>query len=256
MSTIISKEQIQQFENNGFCVVKNVIPQGLITKLRNECQRFIKEKDDEMDSKGVEVDEINHKGKRYFIALRYKDSKIMQELIFGKQMEEITRKILGENVYLFLEQFVVKAADKGMKFSWHQDSGYLSFDHKPYLSCWCPLDDVTEENGTVYMLPYKEAGTKNRIEHVLQEGTNDMVGYFGENPGVPVIAKAGDIALFSSTCFHRSGSNNTNKSRRVLLIQYSSEPILQKNGNPLYWADPFIINGTNTKSEVLEKIDL
>ncbi len=251
MSTVITNDQLKQFKEDGFCIVKDAIPQELIARLRDECQRFIKEKDDEMDRKGVEVDEINHKGKRYFIALRYKDSKTMQDLIFGKEMEEITRKILGEKVYLFLEQFVVKAADKGMTFSWHQDSGYLDFDHPPYLSVWCPLDDVTEENGTVYLLPYKDAGTKHRIDHVLQEGTNDKIGYFGDNPGVPAVLKAGDVALFSSTCFHRSGANKTNKSRRVLLIQYSSEPILKNTGEPLYWAEPFLESGKNIKAEVV-----
>lgn len=244
MSAVITNDQLKQFKEDGFCIVKNVISQELIVRLRNECQRFIKEKDDEMDRKGVEVDEINHKGKRYFIALRYKDSETMQDLIFGKEMEEITRKVLGEDVYLFLEQFVVKAADKGMTFSWHQDSGYLDFDHKPYLSIWCPLDDVTEENGTVYLLPYKDAGTERRIDHVLQEGTNDKIGYFGDNPGIPAVLDAGDVALFSSTCFHRSGSNKTNKSRRVLLLQYSAEPILKSDKEPLYWAEPFLREGT------------
>ena len=142
---MITDEQLKQFNEEGFCIVKNVIPQELLERLKNECQRLIKEKDDEMDRKGVEVDEINHKGKRYFIALRYKDSKTMQDLIFGKELEAITRKILGDQVYLFLEQFVVKAADKGMTFSWHQDSGYLDFKHQPYLSIWCPLDDVNIE---------------------------------------------------------------------------------------------------------------
>jgi ectoine hydroxylase-related dioxygenase (phytanoyl-CoA dioxygenase family) len=250
MSAVLTNEQLNQFKEDGFCIVKNVIPQELIERLRGECQRFIKEKDDEMDRKGVEVDEINHKGKRYFIALRYKDSKTMQDLIFGKEMEQITRKILGDDVFLFLEQYVVKAADKGMTFSWHQDSGYLDFEHKPYLSIWCPLDDVTEENGTVYLLPYKDAGTDHRIDHVLQEGTNDKIGYFGENPGVPAILNAGDVALFSSTCFHRSGSNKTNKSRCVLLIQYSAEPILKSTGEPLYWAEPFIKEGENVNAFV------
>ena len=252
MNKLISNEQLTQFQEQGFCVVKNVIPAGLLVRLRDECQRFMREKDEEMDRNGVEVDEINHKGKRYFIALRYKDSGPMQDLIFGKQMEEITRKILGENVYLFLEQFVVKAADKGMTFSWHQDSGYLDFEHKPYLSIWCPLDDVNEENGTVYLLPYEEAGTRNRIDHQLQEGTNDKIGYFGDKPGVPVILNAGDVALFSSTCFHRSGSNVTNQSRRVLLIQYSAEPIL-KDGEPLYWAEPFIVSRERVKEVPVEK---
>ncbi len=245
MKTVLTDEQIHQYQEEGFCIAKNVIPQELIQRLRDECLRFIKEKDDEMDRKGVEVDEINHKGKRYFIALRYKDSKTMQDLIFGQELEQITKQILGDNVYLFLEQFVVKAADKGMTFSWHQDSGYLDFEHKPYLSIWCPLVTVNEENGTVYMLPYKDAGTKHRVEHILQEGTNDKIGYFGDNPGVPANIEPGDVALFSSTCFHRSGSNNTDKSRSALLIQFSAEPILKEDGTPLYWAEPFVEAGEN-----------
>ncbi|MEP0366415.1 MAG: phytanoyl-CoA dioxygenase family protein [Cyclobacteriaceae bacterium] len=242
VKTVISDEQIAQFKKDGFVILRDVISQEMIEKIQDECERFIKEKDAEMDAKGVEVDEINHKGKRYFIAMKNKSSQPMQELLFGKEMEAITRAILGDDVYLFLEQFVVKAADKGMKFSWHQDSGYVKQDHDPYLSCWMPLDDVTEENGTVYLLPYSEAGTDKVIEHVLEEGTNDRVGYHGDNPGVAAVCKKGDIALFSSTCFHRSGSNNTNKSRRVLLMQYSTAPIMDGD-KPLYLADPFVVNG-------------
>lgn len=242
MSTIISKEDIEKYKRDGFVILRNVISREMIEQIQNECERFIREKDAEMEAKGLEVDEINHKGKRYFIAMKNKDSEAMQALLFGKEMEMITRSILGENVYLFLEQFVVKAADKGMKFSWHQDSGYLSFKHKPYLSCWMPLDDVSEENGTVYLLPYSEAGTSKRVNHTLEEGTNDKIGYFGENPGIPAILNKGDIALFSSVCFHRSGSNNTNKSRRVLLMQYSTEPITLEDGKPLYLVEPFIVN--------------
>lgn len=247
MNSIISNEQIQQFKKDGFVILRNVISPEMIGKIQDECERFIKEKDAEMDAKGVEVDEINHKGKRYFIAMKNKDSQPMQQLLFGKEMEQITRSILGDDVYLFLEQFVVKAADKGMKFSWHQDSGYLPFDHTPYLSCWMPLDDVSEENGTVYLLPYEDAGTSTRIEHVLEEGSNDKIGYFGDNPGIPAICNKGDIALFSSVCFHRSGSNNTDKSRRVLLMQYSAEPITVESGEPLYLAEPFVVNGTLKK---------
>lgn len=242
MKPIINQEQIDQYNKDGFVILRNTIPLEMIKKIQDECDRFIKEKDEEMDRKGVEVDGISHKGRRYFIAMRNKDSQSMQELIYGNTMEEITRSILGENVYLFLEQFVVKAAEKGMKFAWHQDSGYLAFPHKTYLSCWMPLDNVNEENGTVYLLPYEAAGTKVRIDHVLDKTTNDEVGYFGDHPGVPAILNLGDVALFSSVCFHRSGPNHTQKARRILLMQYSPEPIV-KDGNPFRLIEPFIVKG-------------
>ena len=71
-------------------------------------------------------------------------------------MADVTRQLLGPDVWLFWEQYVIKGADKGgiTKFSWHQDSGYVHWKNKPYLTCWITLDDVTEENGTVYLLPF------------------------------------------------------------------------------------------------------
>jgi ectoine hydroxylase-related dioxygenase (phytanoyl-CoA dioxygenase family) len=130
-----------------------------------------------------------------------------------------------------------------MKFAWHQDSGYIGFPHREYLSCWCALDDMTEENGTVYMLPYDRAGIRTTAEHIQDAETNDRVGYHGSDPGDPVICPAGSIAVFSSNCFHRSGTNTTDKMRRVHLAQYSAEPIIKADGSLRALADPFLKGG-------------
>jgi hypothetical protein len=60
-------------------------------------------------------------------------------------MEELCRKLLGPDAYLFYDQFVVKGAESGLKLSWHQDSGYVNAvdsdrAHRAYITCWCPLD--------------------------------------------------------------------------------------------------------------------
>jgi len=57
-----------------------------------------------------------------------------------------------------------------------------------------------------------------------------MVGYFGDDPGVPALVEAGSIVCFSSTVFHRSGANTTDRLRRVYVAQYSPEPILDADG--------------------------
>ena len=76
-------------------------------------------------------------------------------------MAAVCRATLGREAYLFLEQFVVKGAGDGMSLGWHQDSGYLPFDPPHYVTAWIPLDDVDEENGTIYVLPYDRIGTRN-----------------------------------------------------------------------------------------------
>jgi ectoine hydroxylase-related dioxygenase (phytanoyl-CoA dioxygenase family) len=198
-----------------------------------------------MDRLGTDIWKISHRNKRYFIPMRYQDSSFLRRFLFGPMMAEIAGTLLGRDVFLFLELFVVKCAEVGMQFAWHQDSGYMrGTPHKPYLTCWFALDDMTEENGTLYILPYSKAGTREVLPHVQDERTNDLIGYSGDEPGIPVIVPAGSLALFSSTTLHRSGANKTNRMRRAYLAEYSPEPITHKD-SPKLWnlAVPFLKNG-------------
>ena len=100
-----------------------------------------------------------------------------------------------------------------------------------------------KKNGTVYILPYSNAGTKERIEHRVEAGSNDRVGYDGLEPGIPVILPAGSIAVFSSMTLHRSGANTSDHMRRILLAQYSAEPMINETGEVHRWAEPVLANG-------------
>ena len=82
------------------------------------------------------------------------------------------------------------------------------------------------------------------VEHVLQDDTNDKVGYHGDAPGDPVVVPAGSIAAFSSTVFHRSGANHTGHVRRIYVVQYSAERIRNQEGTDWrIFATPFIKDG-------------
>lgn len=241
---LITASHREQFQEEGFFVLEAVIPPAHLQMLRDECARYLELIHAEMDAKNSDTIGINHRGKRYFVSNRFQESQHLREFLFSPLMAQVCRVTLGDNAFLFFEQYVVKAAEQGMPFGWHQDSGYVGHpNHQPYLTCWCPLDDVTEANGTVYLLPYERAGTRAYVPHTQEAGTNDMIGYRGSDPGVPVICPAGSIAAFSSTVFHRSGPNTTDKMRRVYLPQYSSEPILSHDGTRNWaLAEPFLHN--------------
>ena len=248
MSTLtlpkITEEHKRQFREEGFFILDSVVHADQLAILRDECDQGVEDIHKEMDERGEDTLFISHRGRRYFIPWRTRTSERLRSFVFGEILAEVCKETIGPNASLFLDQFVVKAAEKGMNFSWHQDSGYIPFDHAPYLSCWVSLDDVSEENGTVYMLPYSQLGIKSRVTHTADPKTNDMVGYYGTNPGVPVIVPAGSIAVFSSVCFHRSGPNTTDKARRVYLCQFSVEPIVSPYDQMVYGEfTPFLKDG-------------
>ena len=246
---IITDAQRNLYQTEGYLILPGVIPPDLLEMLREECSYYLGYYDALMDSKGVQSVGITHRGKRYFINNRYRLSQRLWQFIFSDLMSQVAEATVGPDACLFHEQGVVKGAEQGMKFSWHQDSGYVKWydpttNHKPYVTCWCTLDAVNEENGTVYLLPHSRAGTRGKIiDHHKEEGTNDLIGYTGPDPGDPLIVPAGSIVAFDSFVFHRSGPNRTNRMRRVYLPQYSGAPILRPDGKPWAMATPFLRGG-------------
>ena len=249
---LVTEKQIKQYRQEGYFILENVIPGDALEGLRAECQRYIDKFDAEMEAKGIKTLGITHYKKRYFISNRGKDSSIITNFLFSELMAQIAQATLGDEAYLFNEQYVVKAAEVGTKFAWHQDSGYIGHYHKPYLSCWCALDDMTEANGTVYVLPYERAGMQadDLFDHTVEAGTNDKIGYHGDDPGIPALVPAGSIVVFSSRTFHRSSQNTTDRMRRSYLAQYSAEPIMNKDGTELWGqAVPLLKEGKRVSPE-------
>ena len=243
----MSKAQLEQFGELGYTTLPGAIDAADVTMLREELDRFIGEIDAEMDAAGTDTMGLNHRGSRYFVANRVHRSERLQSFVYGNLMASICRSTLGPDAWFFLEQFVVKFAEVGMNFSWHQDSGYMKKqlpDHeRPYLTCWSALDDMTEDNGTIHVLPFPRAGGGAIVDHVQDPATNDWVGYWGDDPGDPVIVEAGTVVVFSSTLLHRSGPNQTARPRRSYLCQYTAEPILRADGTPQINAVPFLADG-------------
>ena len=242
----ISAAQKAQFEAEGYFILEQVIPDHFLELLRSQCQYAIDQVDGRMDAEGTDVLGINHRGKRYFAANCFLQQPQLRDFLFSELMADICRATLGENAYLFWEQYVVKGAEEGMKFSWHQDSGYVGYpDHRPYLTCWCALDDMSEANGTVHLMPFSRVGIRTWVQHVREEGSNDLVGYFGDDLGITVEVPAGSIAVFTSVNFHSSGTNSTDRMRRVYLAQYSAEPIRSRQDPSKFWgsAEPLLLEG-------------
>jgi ectoine hydroxylase-related dioxygenase (phytanoyl-CoA dioxygenase family) len=226
-------DQADQFAARGYAVFENLLGPDQLETLRAECGRFVAREDARMDAAGVDSLGLSHRGTRYFANECQREQPSLRSVLFSQEMAEVCRACLGDTAYFFFDQYVVKGPEQGLGFGWHQDSGYMvgnggPADHAPYLTCWCPLDDTTVENGTVWLVPFDRAPTSRDaiLPHTRQSGTNDLVADAGEAEGVALEVSAGSVVAFSSRLLHATGVNRTPKMRRVYLAQYSSEAIL------------------------------
>jgi len=242
----VSEDQRKQYRDEGYFILKSAISGNHLQIMQDACDYLVNAMHGEMDRLGVDHLHISHRGKRYHIAKKYHTAPGLEQVVFSDLMADICRATIGDEAYLFYDQYVVKAAEKGLAFSWHQDSGYVGFPHRPYVTCWCAVDDMTVENGTAWIMPFSTIGIRTCVEHVRDPTTGDKAGYFGREPGVAAVVPAGSVVVFSSLTFHRSGPNRTNRMRRAYVTQYSPEPIHQPGTpQPLHLAEPFLKDGHN-----------
>jgi ectoine hydroxylase-related dioxygenase (phytanoyl-CoA dioxygenase family) len=240
----VSPDHLSQFRDEGYCVLERVIPVEHMTALEDSCQRHLEQQVASMEMVKADVLGLSHKDKRYFLSCRHEEGSPMHRFLFGNLMAGIVGSLLGDEAFLFIELFVIKARKTGMSFGWHQDSGYLLGNaHAPYLTLWCALDDATPDNGALHVLPYSRVGTRDVIPHVKDKQTGDFIGYSGEDPGIVVPVPRGSIVALSSTLFHRSGPNTTDTPRRAFLAAYSVAPITDAKGNLWDEAVPFLKGG-------------
>ena len=241
LQTLITEQQRQQYIDEGYFILESVISNEHLGILRDSCDYLIDVMHAEMDRLGTDHIHISHRNKRYHIAKQYEQAPRLEEYVFSDLMAAVCRATIGDEAYLFYDQYVVKSAEQGIKFSWHQDGGYLGFPHAPYVTVWAAVDDMRIENGTACILPFSKVGIRSLVEHVRDPTTGDKVGYFGKEPGIPAIVPAGSLVVFSSLTFHRSGANTTDQMRRAYVTQYSPQPILRPEDNqPMHLAVPFL----------------
>ena len=244
MNTLITPDMRRQYGELGYFTVPGFLEADELQTLQDVCDRLVLEQEAEMDRQDSDTLGLSARGKRYFVTNAREAAAEAADVVFGDRTAAVCRATIGDDALLFWEHFVVKMPSRaGSSFAWHQDSGYVDTEHQPYVNCWVALDDMSEANGTLYMLPYDRAGGRDRIEHERVAGSHDRIGYHGDDPGDAVEVAAGTAVVFSSLCLHRSGANSTSRPRRAFAMQFASEPIHEPDGSLKGQAVPFLEGG-------------
>ncbi len=226
------------FRRQGYCILPEALSPAELDSLTAAVDALLDEK---VDDGGGRTHDIGLGESRRFLRLRHEDFPAVEAFLLGDRMRELASAFIGPTPHLFVEQFVVKGAKAGASFAWHQDSGYVGFEHKPYVTFWIALDPATVENGCITVLP-RDLDREGHIDpHRWDPENKEKIGYEGDDPGIALECPAGTVIAFSSLTLHRSGANFTDRRRRAYICQYSPEPIIDPaTGQPRHFAKPLV----------------
>lgn len=154
---------------------------------------------------------------------RHLDARIVYDLCSHPAVLDRIESLVGPDIVLWQSRIVSK--EPGAKLvTWHTDDNYLHLEPRLNFSAWIAIDETTEHNGAVRLLP----GThKLTLPHVPT--TADVYSpmqadprYFDANgPAVEMCLQPGEFFLFTDRTLHQSPPNNTAHTRLGLAVRFT-----------------------------------
>ncbi len=137
-------------------------------------------------------------------------------------------KLLAGEVYHYHSKMIMKDANVGGAWAWHQDYGYWYQNGVlfPLLtSVFIAVDPATKQNGCLQVIPGSQQ--MGRIDHVL---TGDQAGadrarvdeVLKRFPAVHVEMEPGDALFFHANLLHRSDRNASDRPRWSMICCYNA----------------------------------
>src|SRR5690242_3988999 len=91
----ITEAEKRQYHEEGYTILRNVLPPEYLQVLRDECRHFIDATHAEMDREGTDVLGLSHRNKRYFVANAASRSPRIHDIVFSDLMADICRATIG-----------------------------------------------------------------------------------------------------------------------------------------------------------------
>lgn len=142
---------------------------------------------------------------------------LMSNLLLRGSIPGIVGSALGEPAFLYKEKINYKHGNGGRGFRAHQDApAYPQL--RSHATCLVCVDAATEANGC---LEFAAGRHREGLIGLTDDGiiSPDVAN---EMDFLPVETQPGDVLVFSSYVPHRSRTNNTSTSRRLLYLTYNA----------------------------------
>lgn len=248
---MLTDQQVQSFHDNGFLVMKGLLPPEEIDRLRSAADRLqeramaaISDEAYLADAKRLNKDWIEHP-EDHFVYREKPDGRLSfhriermftQDPAFARvamdpRLLENVWQALGERPFWPRGgSLVVKLPHEGAAVRWHQDIPYLYWSSGGHPSHGRPathpvpnfttdiyLEPSTEDNGCLWALPGTHKHGSVDVDQLVAEHGFDLPG------AVPLVAEPGDVVFHHVAVVHGSPANRSATTRRTFYIHYMND---------------------------------
>ncbi|MBA2479748.1 MAG: phytanoyl-CoA dioxygenase family protein [Planctomycetes bacterium] len=223
MRTTVTSTHIDDYRQNGFVLVENLLDAGEIAELSAAVASGVEAMGNRKIVGGHDWKEGDSFYDNVFVQRinLWKNDAVVKRYMLGAEIGGIASSLAGVDLRVWHDQTLQKKPWANPT-AWHLDTPYWSFDSRDAISIWIALDDVTLQNGCMYYLPgsHRLVGFDN-----VDIGPNmgDLFRLYPQLKDIEPIAipmRAGSCAFHNGLTAHAAGPNMTPRWRRAMTCAY------------------------------------
>ncbi len=225
----LSQDQIQQYHGDGYLVVEDLFSETEVGALGQRVEDIAAGRVP-FPEEGLEYEPGVKDRQRHIDNLRKINSCAQHDPFFLQHARnpailDVVEDLLGRDIKFFSDQLFMKPPG-GMEKTYHQDSAYFNIAPMALVSSWVALDDVTLENGCLWVVPGSHRdGLVDHSEAWMvgdREDKHVPDSAIDRSKEAAITMKAGGCSFHHSLLLHRSGPNRTPNRRRGMATHYMS----------------------------------
>ncbi|HEY8205330.1 MAG TPA: phytanoyl-CoA dioxygenase family protein [Pyrinomonadaceae bacterium] len=252
---MLNPDQIQEYERNGFLVLKNLVEASACDRLRNRANELVRD----FDPRGIvsifSTQEQTRTSDDYFLesgdkirfffeenafhadgSLRQAKERSINKIghalhdldpIFDEfsrraEIEELVSDLGIDQPLLLQSMYIFKQPNIGGEVTCHQDATFLFTEPLRMVGLWFALEDATIENGCLWAIPGgHQLGLKSRFLRAAGGGTRFEVfdtSPWREEDLQPLEVEKGTLIVLHPLLPHLSRENRSPKSRHAYTL--------------------------------------
>jgi ectoine hydroxylase-related dioxygenase (phytanoyl-CoA dioxygenase family) len=264
MGNVITAKQVENYRENGYIVVENVLDPATLDRARGVIAGIVAKAAGVATHNEVYDLEPTHSPdlpRVRRIKTPHKWHPIFWEMVKSPKVAEILKALLGPNVRLHGSKINLKSPEYGSPVEWHQDWAFYPHTNDDLLAIGVMLDDVEMENGPMLVMPGTHRVNKVWDHHLDGRFCGAMdptrTPDLDYSKAVACTGSAGSCSFHHVRLVHGSGQNTSTKSRNLLLYECAAAdawPITALNFGGIDDFNSRMIFGEPTLEARVEKV--
>lgn len=241
----LTQEQQQSYHRDGFLVVADAVTPAQLAALRLDFDGWVAESRRHAAAYGAIIDgrprfDVERGHNADHPALRRVNSPqevsdAYLDVMRSSRMTAIVTDLIGPNVKFHHAKINSKLPGAATAVKWHQDFPFTPHSNDDLVTALLFVDDVTDENGPLEVLPGSHRGEIRSLWHdgVFTGAIDEAVAADCQSRSVRALGPAGSVCLMHTRLLHGSAPNRSAHPRTLYICVYSAEDALPLSPNPV-----------------------